>query len=161
MHVLQVNTVAPVLYASQWFLTLFACPFPSAFSARVIDIILAEGNSEILLQVCLPTLSSRAFHTFSKDCQGQNGDVLRSCSCGDLQTALAVVAQCETELLQLDDFEDIITHLKVRSTLARHISPQLLHTKLDSPICTGQMQPLYGHGPYLLCSAVMHARDEQ
>lgn len=30
-----------------------------------------------------------------------------------MQTALAVVAQCETELLQLDDFEDIITHLKV------------------------------------------------
>lgn len=46
----QANTVAPVLYASQWFLTLFACPFPSAFSARVIDIILTEGHSEILLQ---------------------------------------------------------------------------------------------------------------
>jgi Rab-GTPase-TBC domain len=62
MHVLQVNTVAPVLYASQWFLTLFACPFPSAFSARVIDIILAEGNSEILLQVCLSAVLSRAFY---------------------------------------------------------------------------------------------------
>lgn len=50
---LQANTVAPVLYASQWFLTLFACPFPSAFSARVIDIILTEGHSEILLQACI------------------------------------------------------------------------------------------------------------
>ena len=57
VYVLQVNTVAPVLYASQWFLTLFACPFPSAFSARVIDIILTEGHSEILLQACLPALS--------------------------------------------------------------------------------------------------------
>lgn len=28
------------------------------------------------------------------------------------QAALAVVAQCEAELLQLDDFEDLITHLK-------------------------------------------------
>lgn len=54
---LQANTVAPVLYASQWFLTLFACPFPSAFSARVIDIILAEGHSEILLQACLISAS--------------------------------------------------------------------------------------------------------
>ena len=52
LHFLQANTVAPVLYASQWFLTLFACPFPSAFSARVIDIILTEGHSEILLQAC-------------------------------------------------------------------------------------------------------------
>jgi hypothetical protein len=47
-----------------------------------------------------------------------------------LQTALAVVAQCETELLQLDDFEDIITHLKVQLTLLLHCSPRLSHTKM-------------------------------
>lgn len=30
-----------------------------------------------------------------------------------LQTALAVVAECEKQLLELQDFEDILTHLKV------------------------------------------------
>jgi hypothetical protein len=43
--------VTPVLYASQWFLTLFACPFPSAFCARIIDIIMFTGSTDILLQV--------------------------------------------------------------------------------------------------------------
>ncbi len=43
--------MAPVLYASQWFLTLFSCPFPAAFSCRIIDTVLAEGHSEILQQV--------------------------------------------------------------------------------------------------------------
>ena len=42
--------MAPVLYASQWFLTLFSCPFPAAFSCRIIDTVLAEGHSEILQQ---------------------------------------------------------------------------------------------------------------
>jgi len=45
--------VAPVLYASQWFLTLFSCPFPAAFSCRIIDTVLAEGHSEILQQARL------------------------------------------------------------------------------------------------------------
>ena len=54
----------------------------------------------------------------------------------DLQTALAVVAQCETELLQLDDFEDLITHLKVQLTFGTSHSPQLLHTS-----CTLQLVP--------------------
>lgn len=51
--------MAPVLYASQWFLTLFACPFPSAFSARIIDIILLEGHSEILLQARSPAATAK------------------------------------------------------------------------------------------------------
>mmetsp|Transcript_5393 Transcript_5393/g.15439 ORF Transcript_5393/g.15439 Transcript_5393/m.15439 type:complete len:845 (+) Transcript_5393:278-2812(+) len=75
---LQVNMVSPVLYASQWFLTLFACPFPSHFSARIMDIILFKGTSDILMQA-----------------------------------ALAVVAECEKDLLALEDFEDILTFLKV------------------------------------------------
>ena len=49
---LQENSVVPVLYASQWFLTAFSCPFPSAFACRIIDVMMAEGNTEILLQVC-------------------------------------------------------------------------------------------------------------
>ena len=43
--------MVPVLYASQWFLTVFSCPFPSAFACRIIDVILAEGHTEIMLQV--------------------------------------------------------------------------------------------------------------
>lgn len=35
--------VPSVLYASQWFMTLFSTPFPSHFSARVIDIMLQVG----------------------------------------------------------------------------------------------------------------------
>jgi hypothetical protein len=30
----------PVLYASQWFLTCFSNPFPSALACRVIDVLL-------------------------------------------------------------------------------------------------------------------------
>jgi hypothetical protein len=46
-----------------------------------------------------------------------------------------VVAQCETELLQLDDFEDLITHLKVlhffvlRQSTA-HTAKLRLHSKI-------------------------------
>ena len=52
--------MAPVLYASQWFLTLFSCPFPAAFSCRIIDTVLAEGHSEILQQACCRRCSSCA-----------------------------------------------------------------------------------------------------
>lgn len=48
---LQEHNVVPVLYASQWFLTVFSCPFLSAFACRIIDVILAEGHTEIMLQV--------------------------------------------------------------------------------------------------------------
>jgi hypothetical protein len=33
----------PVLYVSQWLMTLFATPFPPAFCARVIDVLLQVG----------------------------------------------------------------------------------------------------------------------
>lgn len=33
----------PVLYCSQWLMTLFATPFPPAFCARVIDVLLQVG----------------------------------------------------------------------------------------------------------------------
>lgn len=75
----QEYTALPVLYASQWFLTCFSCPFPAKFACRVIDVLLQEQRSHVLLRV-----------------------------------ALAVVAECEADILQLHDFEDIITFLKVR-----------------------------------------------
>jgi len=68
----------PVLYASQWFLTCFSCPFPAKIACRVIDVMLQEQRAHVLLR-----------------------------------TGLAIVAECEADLLQLDDFEDIITFLKV------------------------------------------------
>lgn len=70
----------PVLYASQWFLTIFSCPFPATFSCRVIDVMLTEHSPNIMLRA-----------------------------------ALAVLAECEDDLLQLHDFEDLITYLKVTS----------------------------------------------
>ena len=77
---LQAYGALPVLYASQWFLTAFSCPFSAAFSARVIDVMLTENCPDIMLR-----------------------------------TALVVLAECQEDLLQLADFEDIITFLKVRS----------------------------------------------
>lgn len=74
----QEYTALPVLYASQWFLTCFSCPFPAKFACRVIDVLLQEQRPHVLLRV-----------------------------------ALAVVAECEADILQLHDFEDIITFLKV------------------------------------------------
>ena len=71
--------MVPVLYASTWLLTAFACPFPPAFSGRVIDVMLTEGRTHVLLRA-----------------------------------ALAVMLSCAEDLLALDDFEALITHLKVR-----------------------------------------------
>lgn len=74
----QSYTALPVLYASQWFLTCFSCPFPAKFACRVIDVMLQEQRAHVLLRV-----------------------------------ALAIVAEVEAEILELHDFEDIITYLKV------------------------------------------------
>ena len=86
---LQAYGALPVLYASQWFLTAFSCPFSAAFSARVIDVMLTENCPDIMLR-----------------------------------TALVVLAECQEDLLQLADFEDIITFLKVRSGTGGHSSGQ-------------------------------------
>ncbi|EFJ44659.1 hypothetical protein VOLCADRAFT_118674, partial [Volvox carteri f. nagariensis] len=40
----------PVLYVSQWLMTLFATPFPPAFCARVIDVLLQDGHDRLLLR---------------------------------------------------------------------------------------------------------------
>ena len=78
----QEYTALPVLYASQWFLTCFSCPFPAKFACRVIDVLLQEQRPHVLLRV-----------------------------------ALAVLAEVEADILQLHDFEDIITFIKVRTYL--------------------------------------------
>ncbi len=88
-----------MLYASQWFLTCFSCPFPAKFACRVIDVLLQEQRPHVLLRV-----------------------------------ALAVVAECEADILQLHDFEDIITFLKVCPCLRTcvHAGANLYHLAMSS-----------------------------
>lgn len=43
--------VPPVLYVSQWLMTVFAMPFPPTFSACIIDVMLQEGSDAILLRM--------------------------------------------------------------------------------------------------------------
>ena len=94
----------PVLYASQWFLTIFSCPFPATFSCRVIDVMLTEHSPNIMLRA-----------------------------------ALAVLAECEEDLLQRHDFEDLITYLKV-SILPACISCFLLTSFCCSLCNSGHAQ---------------------
>ncbi|CAD7696907.1 unnamed protein product [Ostreobium quekettii] len=75
---LEAHGVPALMYCSQWLLTVFSCPFPPAFSARVMDIMLLEGNDDCLLR-----------------------------------TAISVMANCCEELVDIDDFEEIISVLKV------------------------------------------------
>ena len=95
-----------MLYASQWFLTCFSCPFPAKFACRVIDVLLQEQQPHVLLRV-----------------------------------ALAVVAECEADILELHDFEDIITFLKALSAIlmASLTACMLLHTERSSDmmLCHG------------------------
>jgi len=75
---LEAQGAVPVLYASQWFLSTFACPFPVGFACRLIDVMLAENSDAVLMRA-----------------------------------ALAIMAECEAELLMQEDFEELLTYLKV------------------------------------------------
>jgi hypothetical protein len=70
--------VVPVLFASQWLLTCFSCPFPVGFACRLVDVMLQENSDAVLLKA-----------------------------------AVAVLAECEGDLLIQEDFEEILTYLKV------------------------------------------------
>ena len=51
---LEAHGVASVLYCTQWFLSMYACPFPVIFSARIIDVMLLQGEGQgILLRTAL------------------------------------------------------------------------------------------------------------
>ncbi|CAG9467804.1 unnamed protein product [Pedinophyceae sp. YPF-701] len=50
--------VPAVLYASQWFLTAFSCPMPPPFACRVLDVVLIERSTAIMLRVALSMLES-------------------------------------------------------------------------------------------------------
>ena len=52
--------VTPPLYAAQWMLTAFACPFPTPFAARVLDALLTERRSAPLVRVALAVVAECA-----------------------------------------------------------------------------------------------------
>ena len=50
---LEKNDVAPVLYASGWFMSAFASDFSVRFSGRVMDCLLAQRTSSFIMRVCV------------------------------------------------------------------------------------------------------------
>ncbi|KAI7870465.1 rab-GTPase-TBC domain-containing protein [Spinellus fusiger] len=53
---LEKHSVHAAMYASQWFLTLFAYAFPIDLVARIYDIIFAEGAAETIMRVAIAIL---------------------------------------------------------------------------------------------------------
>lgn len=49
-------SVHPPMYASQWFLTLFAYSFPISLVMRIYDIIFAEGAAETIMRIAIAML---------------------------------------------------------------------------------------------------------
>lgn len=90
----------PVLYASQWFLSVFSCPFPVSFACRIVDIMLTTNSDLILLRV-----------------------------------SLTIMAECEAELLMQDNFEELLTYLKVTpASWEPHKLRRVLNAALNSPV---------------------------
>ncbi|ORZ22528.1 rab-GTPase-TBC domain-domain-containing protein [Absidia repens] len=50
------HSVNPPMYASQWFLTLFAYTFPIPLVLRIYDIVFAEGAAETIMRVAIAML---------------------------------------------------------------------------------------------------------
>jgi hypothetical protein len=73
-HLLEAGLPA-LLYAAQWLMTTYSCPFPVHVAARVLDVLLQSGSDTIL-----PRLG------------------------------LEVMRELQPHLLELDDFEALITH---------------------------------------------------
>ncbi|KAL7322030.1 hypothetical protein PS15p_212123 [Mucor circinelloides] len=55
-HYLDSHAIHPAMYASQWFLTLFAYAFPIPLIERIYDIIFAEGAAETIMRVAIAML---------------------------------------------------------------------------------------------------------
>lgn len=92
--------VVPVLYASQWLLTCYSCPFPVSFACRIVDVMLQENRDAILLKL-----------------------------------AVAILAECEGDLLMQEGFEQLLTHLKADVVTWSHARlRRVLSAALASPI---------------------------
>lgn len=49
--------IPPVLYASQWFLTAFACPFNIDFVCRLLDVLFLEGSDKFMIRAAFAVLA--------------------------------------------------------------------------------------------------------
>jgi hypothetical protein len=121
---LQAAGLPAVLYASQWFMTLFASPFPLHFGGRVLDALLQVGRGEgggggwqgggrlgvpwfgpsFAPCNCQPDPPIKP-HPSPPRQSASDGVLLR--------VALALMEALQGELLAHDDFESIITAVKV------------------------------------------------
>ena len=59
---LQEHGVGPFLYASSWFLTVFSTEFPIRFACRVLDVVLAERSTRVIMQVALMLMEECEAH---------------------------------------------------------------------------------------------------
>ncbi len=57
---LEKHDVAPVLYASGWFMSAFASEFPVRFSGRVMDCLLAQRSPSLIMRICVALLNEAA-----------------------------------------------------------------------------------------------------
>jgi len=99
-YFMKAHGAVPVLFASQWFLSAFSCPFPVSFACRLVDVMLIENSDAVLMRA-----------------------------------ALAVMAECEAELMIQDTFEDLLTYLKVEPlNWGPHRLRRVLNAALNSPV---------------------------
>lgn len=104
-HLLDAGLPA-LLYAAQWLMTAYACPFPIHVAARVIDVLLQADDEALLLRL-----------------------------------GLAVMAALQQGLLELDDFEALITHLKVKPlSWPMHMHRKVLNEALHSPASNAELE---------------------
>uniref|UniRef100_A0A7S0RLM3 Rab-GAP TBC domain-containing protein n=1 Tax=Chlamydomonas leiostraca TaxID=1034604 RepID=A0A7S0RLM3_9CHLO len=59
LHLVE-NGIPPVLYASQWLMTVYATPFPPTFCAQLIDVMAQEGDDSVMMRVALAIMDECA-----------------------------------------------------------------------------------------------------
>ena len=112
---LETHEVAPVLFASSWFLSCFAADFSIRFSGRVMDILLAQRSATVVLRVALAILLEaasellRGCHDFESivvylksEPRGWSKERL-----GAVVTSALSMHVTETELLELADEHNV------------------------------------------------------
>eukprot|EP00890_Picochlorum_soloecismus_P001828 jgi/Picsp_1/2646/NSC_00876-R1_gtpase activator nb4s evi5 (contains tbc domain) calmodulin-binding protein pollux (contains ptb and tbc domains) len=105
-HHLESQGAVSVLYASQWFLSLFSCPFPVPFCSRLLDVMFLQGSDSILQRV-----------------------------------SISIMAEFEAELMMQDDFEELLTYLKVAPLRWDHIRLQkVINSSTNSPISDAELK---------------------
>lgn len=105
-YALQAHGAVPVLFASQWFLSAFSCPFPVSFACRLVDVMLMENSDAVLMR-----------------------------------TALAVMAECEAELLMQETFEELLTYLKVEPMNWGPLKlRRVLNATVNSPVTDAELE---------------------